>query len=63
MTGHLNNFDAAAADLLAEQRESVRPLFSPAAFDTFEKQIAGYSFADALATLQQAAREKGIPVS
>jgi two-component system sensor histidine kinase/response regulator len=63
MTGHLNNFDAAAADLLAEQRESIRPLFSPAAFDAFEKQIAGYSFTEALATLQQAAREKGIPVS
>jgi two-component system sensor histidine kinase/response regulator len=60
MTSHLNNFDPAAGDLFGKHRESLRGFFSPEAFESIEKQIGAFSFADALATLQQAARQKGI---
>jgi hypothetical protein len=60
MTSHLNNFDPAAGDLFGRHRESLRGFFSPEAFRAIETQIGAFAFADALATLQQAARQRGI---
>jgi PAS domain S-box-containing protein len=60
MTTHLGNFDPAAGDLFAKHRDSVRGFFSPGDFESIEKQIGSFAFADALATLRQAARQKGI---
>jgi two-component system sensor histidine kinase/response regulator len=60
MTVHLNNFDPAAGELFGSARESLREFFPPDAFQAFEKQIGSYAFAEALATLQEAARQKGI---
>jgi len=63
MTLHLNNFDPAASDLFNEVRESLRTFFPAGALETFEKHLGAFAFADALAVLQQAARQKGIPES
>jgi two-component system sensor histidine kinase/response regulator len=63
MTAHLNNFDPAAGDLFNELRDSLRSFFGSEAFDTFEKQLGGFAFADALVTLQQAAKLKGLSES
>jgi hypothetical protein len=59
MTSHLSNFDPAAGDLFGKHRDSLRGFFSPEAFESIEKQIGAFAFADALATLQQAAQRKG----
>jgi len=61
MTSHLNNFDPAAGELFGKHRDSLRGFFSPEAFASIEKQIGAFAFADALSTLQQAARQKGVP--
>ena len=60
MIGHLNNFDPAAGDCLEANRAIFRALFSAEVFARFEEQVSGFAFADALAQLQPAAREKGI---
>jgi PAS domain S-box-containing protein len=61
MVDHLNNFDPAAGDLFGKHRDALRGFFPPEDFEAFEKQIGSFAFADALATLHRAARQKGIP--
>lgn len=60
---HLNNFDPAAADCLESNQEIFRALFAAEAFTKFEQQINGFSFADALAALEPAARSMGVLAS
>jgi two-component system sensor histidine kinase/response regulator len=62
MVAHLNNFDPAAGDLFGKHRDSLRSFFTPQDFESIDKQIGSFAFADALATLQRAARQKGIPL-
>ena len=59
MIGHLNNFDPAAGDCLEANRDVFRTLLPGTAFTTFEEQLGSFAFADALAGLEHAAKEKG----
>lgn len=63
MFTHLNNFDPSASELLESEQDAFRAFFEPQAFDAFQKQIAGFAFSEAIATLQQSAKEKGVAVS
>ena len=60
MQGLLGRFDAAATELLDTHRDLFRALLSPDRFPTFEAQITGYAFAEARATLAQAAADKDL---
>jgi two-component system sensor histidine kinase/response regulator len=60
MMTYLNTFDPAAAELLEGHREAFLHLFTAETFSTFENQINQYAFSDALLTLQNAAKDKGI---
>jgi two-component system sensor histidine kinase/response regulator len=62
MMTHLNNFDPFASDYLDENRDSFHA-FLLESYDAFEKQVASFAFADALITLQDAAKTKGILLS
>lgn len=53
MISHLNNFDPAAGDCLEANRDVFRAIFTADEFATFEKQIGGFAFSEALAALQQ----------
>jgi two-component system sensor histidine kinase/response regulator len=55
MCAYLAEFDSAAADFLAGNREVLSSVFSPTEFARFEQLVQAYSFPDALAQLQQAA--------
>ena len=59
MITHLNNFDPAAGECLEANPDVFRTLLPGEKFVSFEQQVAGFSFADALAQLQQAATEHG----
>ena len=59
MITHLNNFDSAAGDCLEKNAGVFRALLSES-YDAFEKEISNYAFADALLTLQKAAKWKGV---
>ncbi len=63
MTTHLSNFDPAASDCLEANRAIFQALLPGEAFAAFAQQVEGFAHADALATLQAAAREKGMPTS
>lgn len=58
MTTYLNNFDSAAGECLEANGDVFRTLVADQ-FDAFEKQVGGFAFADALATLQKSAALKG----
>lgn len=60
MAAHLSNFDPAAGDCLETHRNVFRSLLPEAAFQSFEQQVGGFAFAEALAQLQQAAKDKGL---
>lgn len=60
MVGHLNNFDPAAGECLETNREVFRALLADGKFASFEQHIGGFAFADALALLEPAAKEKGL---
>jgi two-component system sensor histidine kinase/response regulator len=62
MNANLNNFDPAASELLEKNRDAFRSFFTPETFETFEKQVGNYSFADAVTILQEAAKQKGVPL-
>ena len=62
MMANLNNFDSAAGDLLDAHRDAFRSMFRPEKFEMFEKQMRSYAFADAMAVLQEAAKQKGVLV-
>ena len=59
MIAHLNNFDPAASECLEANPDVFRTLLPGEKFASFEQQVAGFSFADALAQLQLAAAEHG----
>jgi two-component system sensor histidine kinase/response regulator len=59
MLACLNNFDPAACDYLENHREVFRALLEGETSASFEQQVASYAFADALAQLEAAAKEKG----
>jgi two-component system sensor histidine kinase/response regulator len=60
MISNLSNFDPAAGELLEQHRDEFRSFFSPETFETFEKQIGNFAFADAMTVLQEAAKQKGV---
>ncbi len=60
MIENLNNFDPAAGDLFDANRDVFRSFLPPDRFETFEKQIGSFAFADAMLVLQQAAKQKGV---
>ena len=59
MMTHLNNFDPSAGDYLDGNKDYFHALLLES-YDTFEKQVAAFAFADAMTTLQEAAKSKGI---
>jgi two-component system sensor histidine kinase/response regulator len=61
MASHLDNFDPAAGDLFAKHRDTFRSFFSTQAFASMEEQLGAFSMSEALCTLQEAARGKGMP--
>jgi len=60
MVACLNNFDPAAVDCLEANRDVFRALLPGTAFSAFEEKVGAFAFAEALAPLQQSAREKGL---
>jgi two-component system, sensor histidine kinase and response regulator len=60
MAKYLSEFDPAAADCLATNREMFRVLFSAGDFAEFEQQIQGYAFDAASAQLVRAAQANGL---
>jgi two-component system sensor histidine kinase/response regulator len=60
MLGHLNQFDPAAGDCLEANREVFRVILSGEKFSSFEQQVGGFAFSEALALLEPAAQEKGL---
>jgi two-component system sensor histidine kinase/response regulator len=59
MIAYLNNFDPAAGECLETNSEVFRALFPGEQYASFEQQISGFAFAEALAQLEPAAKEKG----
>jgi two-component system, sensor histidine kinase and response regulator len=60
MITNLNNFDPAAGELFEAKRDVFRAILPPSEFETFEKQISNFSFADAMSVLQEVAKQKGV---
>jgi len=60
MTKHLSEFDPAAAECLAANRELLGSLFSPSDFTEFEQQVQTYAFDAAAVKLDNAARTHGV---
>jgi hypothetical protein len=60
MIALLNNFDPAAAECLEANRDVFRALLPGETFAAFERHLGGFAFAEALAQLQPAAKEKGL---
>jgi two-component system, sensor histidine kinase and response regulator len=60
MMTNLNNFDPAAGELFETKREVFQAILPQAAFETFEKQINNFAFSDAIAVLQDVAKQKGV---
>jgi two-component system sensor histidine kinase/response regulator len=58
LTKYLSDFDSAAADCLEANRELLRTLFAPKEFALLERRIESYDFAEALAQLAQARKER-----
>ena len=50
----LTDFDSGATEYLEQQQPALRPLFAGDAWNQFEKLVQNYSFAEALAQLEQA---------
>jgi two-component system sensor histidine kinase/response regulator len=59
LTSRLADFDVAASDCLAANRAAIASLFSAAEFAEFEKRVQDYSFGDAQAQLESAAKAAG----
>lgn len=60
MMTNLNNFDPAAGELFEKKREVFQAILPQATFGTFEKQISNFAFSDAIAVLQDVAKQKGV---
>jgi HPt (histidine-containing phosphotransfer) domain-containing protein len=60
MMGHLNNFDPTARECLEAHRDVFRSVLPTESFAAFEQQLGDFTFADALAGLQEAAKKKGL---
>ena len=60
MLAHLRNFDAAAGDLLEAREEVFRFLLGAEQQAAFAGHVGGYAFDEALALLEQAAKDKGV---
>jgi two-component system sensor histidine kinase/response regulator len=60
MLKQLGEFDAAAADCLETNNAVFRSLFTGADFARFERRIQSYSFGEAQAQLEHAAKEGGL---
>jgi two-component system sensor histidine kinase/response regulator len=56
----LSNFDADAADLVETHTDTLRPLFDPARFEEFLRQVGSFAMAEAHATLSAAAATHGL---
>ena len=60
MSRYLSEFDPAAADCLASDLSQFQALFDAATLAQFEQHVNNYSFAEAQALLDKAARDRGI---
>jgi two-component system sensor histidine kinase/response regulator len=60
MMSHLSNFDPTAAECLEANRDVFRALLPGDSYTRFEQSVNGFAFAEALAQLQPAAKEKGL---
>lgn len=60
MMTNLNNFDPAAGELFDAKRDVFQAILPQATFETFEKQISNFAFSDAMAVLQDVAKQKGV---
>jgi HPt (histidine-containing phosphotransfer) domain-containing protein len=60
MMSHLSNFDPTAAECLEANRDIFRVLLPGDSYTRFEQSVNGFAFAEALAQLQPAAKEKGL---
>jgi HPt (histidine-containing phosphotransfer) domain-containing protein len=60
MIGYLNNFDPAAEEYLEVNREAFRALLAEESFASFTQEVGEFAFADALARLEEAAKQKGL---
>jgi HPt (histidine-containing phosphotransfer) domain-containing protein len=58
MISHLNNLDPIAAECLEANRDVFRALLPGDSYARFEQSVKGFAFAEALAQLQPAAKEK-----
>jgi hypothetical protein len=60
MMTNLNNFDPAAGELFDANRHVFQAILPQSTFETFEKQISNFAFSDAMAVLQDVAKQKGV---
>jgi two-component system sensor histidine kinase/response regulator len=60
MISHLNNFDPAAGECLERNRPHFQAFLNAERFAAFEQHVGSFAFADALADLEPAAKEKGV---
>jgi hypothetical protein len=60
MMSHLNNLDPTAAECLEANRDVFRALLPGDSYARFEQSVNGFAFAEALAQLEPAAKEKGL---
>ena len=60
MIAYLNNFDPAASECFEAHGDVFRTLFPAEQYARFEQQIGSFAFAEALAQLEPAAKEKGL---
>jgi hypothetical protein len=59
---YLRESDANAPECLEGSRAVVAQLFSGDNFERFAAEVNGYAFGEAAASLEKAAKEKGIPI-
>jgi two-component system, sensor histidine kinase and response regulator len=63
MIGHLNTFDPAAEECLEANQDVFRALLPDDSFASFRQEVGGFAFANALARLQEAAKEQRLVLS
>src|SRR5262249_39275412 len=59
MMAHLNSFDPTAADCLEAYKNIFQTILAES-YETFEKQINQFAFAEAIAILYPAVKQKGV---
>ena len=60
MIANLNNFDPAAGELFDAHRDVFQSFFTPRTFDTFEKQMNSFAFADAIVSIATSGQSKRV---